>query len=364
VNGAAENAAERMSRPDAVPPVVITPSRLRRGWATARRNPAGVASALVVLAVVAVAIFADFLAPFDPARGAAGPRLSRPSGSYPFGTDHLGRDLLSRVIAGTRIALVLGFTSILASTVVGTAVGGVAGWFEGKVDQVLSRLVDALMAIPALVLALALVAVLGPGFGKIILALTAFSIPITARTVRGAVLSAKQNLYIEVAIALGSTTTRVLLRHILPNITAPLIIVMTLQLGTAILGEAALSFLGLGVQPPAVSWGQMLSGPARRVMEQAPWLVIFPALAISSPSTSWATPCGTCGIRSCAAANSSHLPLPRRVRGGPAWRPPPRVGGHIPNRTLPMGTTRRRSYDTYAPGGGAYLADLVGSRQD
>ncbi len=277
VNGAAENAVEDMARPRAV----MALPRLRRGWAAVRRNPAGLASALIVLAVVAVAIFADFLAPFDPTRVAAGPRLTRPSARHPFGTDQLGRDLLSRVFAGTRVALALGFTSIVASTVVGTAVGVVAGWFEGKVDQVLSRLVDALMAIPALVLALALVAVLGPGFGKIIIALTAFSIPITARTVRGAVLSAKQNLYIEVAIALGSTTTRVLLRHILPNVTAPLIIVMTLQLGTAILGEAALSFLGLGMQPPAVSWGQMLSGPARRVMEQAPWLVIFPTLAIS-----------------------------------------------------------------------------------
>ena len=255
---------ERVSRPDAVPHVVIAPSRLRRGLARARRNPAGVVSALVVLGVIAVAVFADVLTPFDPARVAAGPRLSHPSARYPFGTDHLGRDLLSRVIAGARIALVLGFTSILASTVLGTAIGIVAGWFEGAVDQVLSRLVDALMAIPALVLALALVAVLGPGFGKIIIALTVFSIPTTARTVQGTVLSAKQNLYIEVALALGSSTPRILLRHILPNVTAPLIIVMTLQLGTAILGEAALSFLGLGVQPPAVSWGRMLSGPARR----------------------------------------------------------------------------------------------------
>jgi peptide/nickel transport system permease protein len=271
----------RRSRSEAVPPVIVAPSLLRRAWTTARRNPAGVASAVVVLAVVAVALFADVLAPFDPARVAAGPRLAHPSARFPFGTDHLGRDLLSRIIAGTRVALALGVASILTSTVLGTAIGILAGWFEGKVDQVLSRLVDALMAIPALVLALALVAVLGPGFGKIIVALTAFSIPITARTVRGAVLSAKQSLYIEVALALGSTTPRLLLRHILPNVTAPLIIVMTLQLGTAILGEAALSFLGLGVQPPAVSWGQMLSGPARRVMEQAPWLVIFPTLAIS-----------------------------------------------------------------------------------
>jgi ABC-type dipeptide/oligopeptide/nickel transport system permease subunit len=269
-----------VSRPDEVSPVV-TRSRLGRGLWHARRNPVGVLSALLVLGVILVAIFGDVLAPFEPTRVAAGPRLSHPSARHPFGTDQLGRDLLSRIIAGARVALFLGFTSILASTVLGTAIGLIAGWFEGLADQVLSRLVDALMAVPALVLALALVSVLGPGFDKIIIALTAFSIPTVARTVRGTVLSAKQNLYIEVARALGSATSRVLLRHILPNVAAPLIIVMTLQLGTAILGEAALSFLGLGVQPPAVSWGQMLSGPARRMMEQAPWLVIFPTLAIS-----------------------------------------------------------------------------------
>lgn len=260
---------------------VDTPSRTRRWRLAVRRNPVGAVSAVVILVVVLVAAFADFLVPFDPAQVAAGPRLAHPSARFPFGTDHLGRDLLSRIIAGARVALVLGLSSILASTVLGTAIGLVAGWFEGVVDQLLSRMVDALMAVPGLVLALALVAMLGPGFDKIVIALTAFSVPTVARTVRGTVLSAKQNLYIEVARALGSPTGRVLVRHILPNVAAPLIIVMTLQLGTAILGEAALSFLGLGVQPPAVSWGQMLSGPARRVMERAPWLVIFPTLAIS-----------------------------------------------------------------------------------
>jgi len=240
-----------------------------------------VASALIVLGIILVALFADLLAPFDPARIAAGPRLSPPSVQHPFGTDHLGRDMLSRVIAGARVALLLSFASILAGAVIGTVIGLASGWLEGLTDQILQRLIDALMAFPGLVLALALVAMLGPGFEKIIIALSVFSIPTVARTVRGTVLSAKQNVYIEAANALGASSRRLLLRHILPNITAPLIVVMTVQLGTAILGEAALSFLGLGVQPPAVSWGQMLSGPARRMMEQAPWLVMFPTLAIS-----------------------------------------------------------------------------------
>jgi ABC-type dipeptide/oligopeptide/nickel transport system permease subunit len=166
-------------------------------------------------------------------------------------------------------------------TLVVTCIGLLSGWLEGVIDQLLQRLVDALMSIPGLVLGLALVAMLGPGFAKIMLALSVFTIPTVARTVRGTVLSAKQNVYVEAARSLGSSGRRILFRHVMPNVAASIIVVMTLQLGTVILGEAALSFLGLGVQPPAVSWGQMLSGPARRLMEQAPWLVIFPTLAIS-----------------------------------------------------------------------------------
>ena len=178
----------RLAKP---PRAVAARIRARRVYDLARRHPVGLASALCVLVVVLVAVFGDILAPFDPVRVSAGPRLAHPSLRFPFGTDHLGRDVLSRVIAGARIALFLGFTSILTSTVVGTVIGLAAGWFEGWIDEVLSRCIDALMAIPALVLALALVAMLGPGLGKIIIALTAFSIPTVARTVRGTVLSAK-----------------------------------------------------------------------------------------------------------------------------------------------------------------------------
>jgi ABC-type dipeptide/oligopeptide/nickel transport system permease subunit len=246
-----------------------------------QRNPAGAVSAAIVLGIILVALFADVLTPFEPTRIAAGPRLAAPSMRHPFGTDQLGRDMLSRIIAGTRVAIFLSCASIFTGTVIGTFIGLLSGWMEGSVDQVMQRLVDALMAIPALVLALALVAMLGPGFDKIILALSVFAVPTVARIVRGTVLSAKQGVYVEAARSLGSSAFRILLRHILPNVAAPLIIVMTLQLGTVVLGEAALSFLGLGVQPPTVSWGQMLSGSARRMMEQAPWLVIFPTLAIS-----------------------------------------------------------------------------------
>jgi peptide/nickel transport system permease protein len=259
---------------------------VRRGWRHRfflrfQRNPMGVISAFIVIGLILVAIFADLLSPFDPAKIAAGPRLTSPSLRYPFGTDQLGRDMLSRIIAGTRVALFLSSASIMTGTLIGTLIGLISGWMEGIIDQILQRLIDALMSIPGLVLALALVAMLGPGFDKIIIALSVFSIPTVTRTVRGTVLSAKRNTYVEAARSIGCPTYRLLLRHILPNVAAPLIIIMTLQLGTVILGEAALSFLGLGVQPPSVSWGQMLSGPARRMMEQAPWLVVFPTLAIS-----------------------------------------------------------------------------------
>jgi peptide/nickel transport system permease protein len=256
-------------------------SHARQWFRMLKRNPAGAVSAAVLVAIVLVALLADVLAPYDPTRIAAGPRLGAPSAHNVFGTDELGRDLLSRVIFGARVAIFLSSLAIMTGTVIGTLVGLISGWMEGVVDQVLQRLIDALMAIPGLVLALALVAMLGPGFDKIIIALSVFTIPTIARTVRGSVLSAKQNVYVEAARSLGSSQVRIMLRHILPNVVAPLIIVMTLQLGTVILGEAALSFLGLGVQPPAVSWGQMLSGPARRMMERAPWLVVFPTLALS-----------------------------------------------------------------------------------
>ncbi len=259
----------------------VHPGFRRRCAHFLQRHPAGAVSTIAMAAIVLVAIGADWLTPYDPTRIAVGPRLQSPSLKYWFGTDQLGRDLLSRIIAGTRIALLLSCSSILAGTTFGTAIGLLSGWLEGAVDQLLQRCIDALMAIPGLVLALAMVAILGPGFEKIVIALSIFTLPTVARTVRSTVLSAKQNLYVEAARSLGSSNVRIMVRHILPNVAAPLIIVMTLQLGTVILGEAALSFLGLGVQPPAISWGQMLSGPARRMMEQAPWLVVFPTLAIS-----------------------------------------------------------------------------------
>lgn len=248
--------------------------------ATARRNPAGAVSLAIILLIVFVAIAGPWLAPYNPAAFSVGPRLAKPSLAHPFGTDNLGRDLLSRIIAGTRTALVVSAAAVGLGMLVGTTIGLLSGWFRGVVDDTLQRLIDALMAIPPLVVAMALVAVLGPGLWKLLIALATFLLPAAARTVRGAVLAARQELYVEAAQAIGASTPRILLRHILPNVAAPIIIVVTVQIGAVILSEAALSFVGLGIQPPAVSWGQMLS-QARPQMENAPWLVAFPTGAIA-----------------------------------------------------------------------------------
>ncbi|GIX47480.1 MAG: glutathione ABC transporter permease GsiD [Candidatus Tectimicrobiota bacterium] len=263
---------------------VASQARPRKGprwWLLARRNPAAAVSALVVMGIVLVALTAPWITPYDPYQPRVGPRLHPPSLHYPMGTDSLGRDMLSRIILGSQVALLVSTVSIALGVSLGTLIGLVSGWTEGLVDQALQRLIDAMMAIPGLVLAMALASVLGTGLDKVILALSIFTIPVAARTVRGTVLSAKTEAYVEAARALGASSTRLLFTHILPNTLAPIIVVVSIQIGITILAEAALSFVGLGVQPPTPSWGQLLSGAGRTYMERAPWLAIFPTVAIS-----------------------------------------------------------------------------------
>jgi ABC-type dipeptide/oligopeptide/nickel transport system permease subunit len=189
--------------------------------------------------------------------------------------------MLSRIIIGSQVVLLVSVSSIGLGVSVGTLIGLVSGWTEGVIDQIFQRLIDAMMAIPGLVLAMALASVLGTGIDKVILALSIFTIPVAARTVRGTVLSVKTEVYVEAARALGATPWRMMFIHVLPNIMAPIIVVVSIQIGITILAEAALSFVGLGVQPPTTSWGQLLSGAGRTYMERAPWLAIFPTAAIS-----------------------------------------------------------------------------------
>ena len=257
------------------------PGRARALWRTLKRKPLGLASAAVLSILVLTAIFADVLAPYDPLETQPEIRLAPPSRAHLFGTDDIGRDVFSRVIHGARISLWVGLLAVGLGTFAGMIIGLACGYWEGRLDLILQRVMDAVQAIPGLMLALAIVSVLKPSTTNAMLAIAVVIIPGNSRIVRGAVLSAKQNRYVEAAQAIGCRQPRILVTHILPNVTAPILIIASIWLGNAILIEATLSFLGLGTQPPTPSWGLMLSSTGRAFMEQAPWLAIFPGLAIS-----------------------------------------------------------------------------------
>ena len=272
----------------AAPPVLSAPappaetiSRTRLLWLTLRRKPLGAVSAGIILLLILTAIFASVLAPYDPLETRPDIRLQPPGREHLFGTDDIGRDVLSRIIYGSRISLWVGLLAVGIGTMAGMVVGLVCGYWEGRIDLVLQRVMDAVQAIPGLILALAIVSVLTPNTTNAMLAIAMVIIPGNSRIVRGAVLSAKQNRYVEAAEALGCRHLHILVRHILPNVTAPILIIASIWLGNAILIEATLSFLGVGTQPPTPSWGLMLSSTGRAFMEQAPWLAIFPGFAIS-----------------------------------------------------------------------------------
>ena len=244
------------------------------------RSPVGSASAVVIALLALSALFAPLVAPFDPIAISLD-KFQSPSFTHPMGTDNLGRDVFSRVVYGSRISLYVAFLAATSGTLVGCCLGLISGFFGGWFDLVAQRVVDAMLAFPGLVLAMALVAVLGPSTTNGLLAISIVIIPGNSRVIRSAVLSVKESTYIEAAYSIGASPLRVMLRHILPQVFAPILILISTVLGAAILIETALSFLGLGTQPPDPSWGQMLSGSGREYMEQAPWLAIFPGLAIS-----------------------------------------------------------------------------------
>jgi peptide/nickel transport system permease protein len=256
------------------------------GWRLVRRKPLGAVSAVVILGLVVVAIMAPVLAPRDPyafnlnERGLP-IRMQAPSAAFPLGTDPLGRDVLSRIIYGARVSLVVGFASVITGTLLGTALGLASGYWEGRLDYLIQRGVDTAMAIPGIVLALAVMSVLGQSLTNIVIVIALVIAPGTSRVVRGTVLAVKQQAFIDAVGALGATSGRIVARHVLPNVFAPILVIATVWLGNAIVIEAALSFLGLGTPPPTPSWGAMLSGEGRRNLETAPYLAIFPGLAIS-----------------------------------------------------------------------------------
>jgi peptide/nickel transport system permease protein len=238
-----------------------------------------IGGAIVALAVAA-AVLGPWLTPFDPAAQVLSLRLSGPSGVHLFGLDELGRDILARVLAGARISLIVGLTVVTISASVGTLLGALAGYFGGLFDDGVSRVIDVLMAFPGLLLAIALVAMLGPSLGNVLFALAIIGWVGYARLVRGQVLRARELEYVQAARAQGASAVRVLWRHVIPTALPAVVVQATLGMAGAITGEAALSFLGLGVQPPTPSWGTMLNGGRAHLLD-APHLTIFPGLAIA-----------------------------------------------------------------------------------
>lgn len=259
--------------------LIATPSLMTRVRRIARRAPIGVAALAVIILFALLAIAAPVFAPYDPQAQDYNQLLREPSLEHPFGTDRVGRDLLSRVIYGTRISFLVGVVAVGVALVIGTPLGLMAGYFRGGTDELIMRILDAFIAFPGVIFALAIIAVLGSSLTNVMLAIGITSVPLFARITRSQVLSLRERDYVLAAISTGASDFRVMLRHILPNATSPLIVQATLGLGFAVLAEAGLGYLGVGVQPPTPTWGSDLN-QGSSLLERAPWLSIAPGMAI------------------------------------------------------------------------------------
>jgi len=252
---------------------------LHRAWRVGRRRPAALAGAAIVVLFVVMALGAPWIATTDPIRTDWAKIRKAPSWAHAFGTDDLGRAGFSRVVWGARISMQAGVFSILLAMAIGVPTGLGAGYYRGALDQVIMRLTDAWLAFPFLILAIGLVTILGPSLTNATLAIGLGATPTYIRLTRGLVLSTKEEDYVQGARALGAGDLRVMARHILPNVASAILVQATVAIPTAVIAEAVLSFLGLGVQPPAPSWGTMLNA-AQQFLEQAPWMAYWPGLAI------------------------------------------------------------------------------------
>jgi peptide/nickel transport system permease protein len=256
------------------------------GWRSrilffARRYPLGAVGAAIVLVFVLTAVFAPLIAPMDPTTTDAKASLARPGSVFWLGADFMGRDMFSRIVFGARISLTVGLGATLTGGILGVSIGLMSGYLGGTVDLITQRLMDIMQSLPLLVMALVMAAALGPSLENTIIAIAIPLVPTVARVVRSSTLSLREQPFVEAARAVGMGEVRIAVRHVLPNTLAPLIVLGTAQLGSAILVEAALSFLGLGIPEPYPSWGRMLSESAAEYVRTAPWLVIFPGVAIS-----------------------------------------------------------------------------------
>ncbi len=254
------------------------PTRLQRVLRLARKHPIGTIGAVIVGLVLIISIFAPLIAPYEASR-MLGRRLQPPNARFLLGTDELGRDVFSRIIYGARVSLYVGLIAVGLGLLVGGFIGVIAGFFGGIVDSVLMRFMDIMLAFPGLVLAIVIAGLLGPSTTNAMIAIGIVYMPTFARIARGSVLGVRAEPYIDAATLTGGTNLHIIRRHILPNIMVPMIVQSSLAMSTAILSEAALSFLGLGTQPPSPSWGQMLSS-SRKFMEILPLLAIVPGVAI------------------------------------------------------------------------------------
>jgi peptide/nickel transport system permease protein len=250
-------------------------------WGFCRKKPLGAVGGLIVLAMILMAVLAPWIVRYAYDETIRGARLQPPGAQYWMGTDNLGRDMWSRVVYGARISITVGFGAVLIGQTLATCIGITSGYFGGKYDLCVQRLVDAWQSFPFLVVILSIMAVLGPGLLNVTAALGVVGAANASRVIRGATIGVAQNVYIESARALGAGHVRIMIRHILPNVAATIIVLATIGLGAFILAESALSFLGFGVPPPYPSWGGMLSGSGRAFFLDAPWIAIFPGLAIS-----------------------------------------------------------------------------------
>ncbi len=245
-----------------------------------RRQPLGTAGLIIVLVMFAAGAFADWIAPYDPEANDFSAMMEAPSWMHLLGTDQLGRDIFSRLVFGARTALIVGFTSAVVGGVIGLVLGVTSAYFGGWFDLLFQRVLDVLMAFPLIILALAVVAVFGTGVVNVIIAIIVPLVPRCGRVVRASALAVREVPYVDAARALGFSHARIVLRHMVPNVVAPFLILLSAFVGQAILAEASLSYLGLGVQEPVPAWGLMLQGGAEEYATTAPWIAVFPGLAI------------------------------------------------------------------------------------
>ena len=251
----------------------------RDAWRRLRKNKSAMLGLIILVLLILCAVFADFIAPHPYDLQDYAHTFESPSAEHLFGTDNFGRDILSRVIHGARISLVVGFSSIITAIIVGGLLGAISGYYGGRLDNILMRAMDILMSIPGMLMAISLAAAMGPGLTNMVIAIAIADIPGYARVVRSSVLTIKDQEYIEAAQSIGASDARIILKHIIPNCIAPIIVQATLGMAGAILSASSLSFLGLGIQPPTPEWGSMLSA-ARQYIMNYPHICIFPGLAI------------------------------------------------------------------------------------